>query len=120
ILAAGIIFIEAHTAVALYAAVHFVVEERAEVLVAVGTFGKTVIAVAVAGHHRHVLQMAGAAFITNGAVMWMIGHQPADDMFPESCRLTIVYGYTHIIPHRFHAAHHDPAFFIIFILEYFD
>src|SRR5690606_26172512 len=60
--AAGIVLVVAHAAVTGDAAVHLMGDERAEVLVLVSTLGETVAALVVAGHYRHVLQVAVPAF----------------------------------------------------------
>ena len=51
----GIVFIVANAAVAGDAAVHFVGDERPQILVTVGTLGKAVATEAMTGHHGHIL-----------------------------------------------------------------
>ena len=54
-MAAGVIAIESHTTVALYASVHFMVEERPEVLVAVSALVVIESPVGMSGHDSHIL-----------------------------------------------------------------
>src|SRR5208337_1126917 len=61
-------------AVALDAAVHFVINERPHMLIPMGPLFETETAVAVPCHYRHVLQMAFASFVADRTVMRMIGH----------------------------------------------
>ena len=51
----GIVFVVANAAVAGDAAVHFVRDERPQILVAVGTLGKAVATEAMTGHYGHIL-----------------------------------------------------------------
>jgi hypothetical protein len=67
----------------LNAAVHFMVDERAKVLIGMGSFGKPVSAAVMAGHDGHILQMAFAAFIADRAVVGMIDHEGFHIARPE-------------------------------------
>src|SRR5690606_37574705 len=60
--AAGIVLVVAHAAVASDAAVHLMGDERAEVLIVMGALAEAITALVMAGHHRHVLQVAMTAF----------------------------------------------------------
>src|SRR3990172_2229066 len=71
---AGIITIEANTAVAGDTAIHFVIDERPQILIAMGCLLEAKCAVIVAGQDGHVLQVPLAAFIAHGAVMGMVYH----------------------------------------------
>src|SRR6185369_8543235 len=86
----GVVAIKAHAAIALDAAVHLVVDERAEVLVAVGALGEPVATIVVPGHDRHVLQVALAALVADRTVVRVIRHQPLDDAGAELVRFPVV------------------------------
>jgi len=49
-------------------------DKRAEVLIAVGTFGKTIAAEAMAGHNRHILKVAVTALFTDRTVVRVVSH----------------------------------------------
>ena len=51
----SIIFIVTNAAVAGDAAVHFMRDERPQILITVGTFGETVATEAMTGHYGHIL-----------------------------------------------------------------
>jgi hypothetical protein len=55
---------------------HFMMNERSEVLVGVSPFFIMKAPVIMTRHDRHILQVATTAFITHGAVMRVVGHQP--------------------------------------------
>lgn len=90
--AAGVVLVVAHAAVAGDAAVHLMGDERAEFLVLVGALGEAVPALVVAGHHRHVLQVAVTAFLAHRAVVRVVGHQPFDDAGAELLGLFVFDG----------------------------
>ena len=90
IVAAGVVAVESHAAVALDAAVHLVVHEGAQVLVAERALADAVAAIVVAGHHGHVLQMAFAAFVAHRAIVRMVQHQPFRHAGAKLARLGIV------------------------------
>ena len=105
--AVGIIFIVAHAAVAGDAAVHFVRNKRPQILVAVGTLGKTIAAEAMAGHHRHILQVAVAALFADRAVVRVVGHQPLHHAFAELLRFAVVDRNKGAVGCRSHTGHHQ-------------
>ncbi len=105
--AVSVIFVVTHAAVAGDAAVHLMRNERAEVLVAVGTLGETIAAEAMAGHHRHILQVAVAALFTDRTVVRVVGHQPLHDAFAELFRFVVVNRNKGAIGCRRHAGHHQ-------------
>ncbi len=114
--AAGVIPVVAGAAVAGDAAVHLVVDQRPEVLVAMGVFAAPVVAVPVAHHHRHVLQVAFAALGADRAVVGVVEHQRLHDSLAEVLRLVAGQGEDGAIGHRGHAAHHDAAAGILGVL----
>jgi hypothetical protein len=118
--ASRIITIEPDTTVTLDAAVHLVIDKRAEVLVFVRAFIEARPAVIMAGHDRHVLKVAFSALVADRAVMGMVQHEPFDHAGPEGPRIGIVDGQAHSIDHRGHAGHGDPAPRVLVILEHFD
>src|SRR5690606_22244619 len=95
------------------AAVHLVLDERPQFLIAVGALGKAVVAVVVAGHYRHVLQMTVATLLAHRAIVRVIGHQEADDGLAEFAGLDIIDGHPHAVGGRRHAGHHDATGFVI-------
>ena len=83
ILTVCIVFVVTHAAVAGNAAVHFVRDERPQVLVTVSTLGKAIATEAVTGHHGHILKVAVTALFTDRAVVRVVGHQPFHNAFTE-------------------------------------
>ena len=83
ILTVCIIFVVTHAAVAGDAAVHFVRDERPQILVTVGTFGKAIATEAVTGHDGHILKVAVTALLTHRTVVRVVGHQPLHHAFTE-------------------------------------
>src|SRR5215831_8927033 len=77
-------------------------------------------AVGMAGHHRHVLEMALTAFIAHRAVMRMIQHEALDDSRAECDRFRIMDRDACAFGGRRHAGHHDFPLLIVFILELLD
>ena len=103
VFATGIIFIKPHAAIALYASVHLVVDEWAEVLIDVCPFFEVESAIRVTCHHGHVLQMTGAAFIAHRAIMRVIGHEPLYDSRSEVNRGLVSNGNPLIVGNGLHA-----------------
>ena len=115
--AAGVVLIETDASVAGNASIHFMKYERSQVLIPESAFIETVAAVIMTGHDGHILEMALAAFVTNRAVMRMIGHKQFDNVgakFPYAVRS---HGNTHLILDRRHTGHHDFAFIVVLVLE---
>ena len=83
ILTVCIIFVVTHAAVAGDAAVHFVRDERPQILVTVGTLGKAIATEAVTGHDGHILKVAVTALLTHRTVVRVVGHQPLHHAFTE-------------------------------------
>src|SRR5690606_33147473 len=110
IVAAGIVLIEPHAPIARDAAVHLVVQERAEILIAVRALQAPIAAIVVARHHGHVLQVAFAAFLADRAVVRMVDHQPLDDAGAKVARLGLVVADPEALRRGRHARHHDAAF----------
>src|SRR5262249_20133296 len=88
---ASVVALEADTAIALDAALHLVIDEQAEILIAVGPLLEAKASVSVPGHHRHILQMAFAALVAHRAIVRMIDHQPFDYARAKLPRLLIFY-----------------------------
>ena len=107
--AVGIIFVVADAAVAGDAAVHFVRDERPQILVAVGTLGKAVATEAMTGHHGHILQVTVAALFAHRTVMRVVGHQPLNYAFAELLRFCVVDGNKSAVGCRSHTGHHQAA-----------
>jgi len=117
---AGEVAIEPNATIALDAPVHLVVDQRTEILVVIRAFVEAEAPVGVPRHHRHVLQVAFAPLITNGAVMRVIFHQELDDRFSERHRLGVGDRDARPVRGRGHARHDDPAARVALILELFD
>ena len=118
--AARIITIEPDTAVTLDAPVHLVVDKGAEVLIEVGPFFEPRFAVYMSRHDRHILKMAFAPFIADGAVVRMIKHQPFYGAFAEFYRLRVIYGDADAVCSRRHTGHYNAAAGIFFVFELLD
>ena len=125
ILAAGVLPVVAHAAIAGDAAVHLVADEGAEVLVLPGSFATGVAAHGVAGHHGHVLEVALAALLAHRAVVGMVLHQPLDHLSAEVGResagarrlaLGSADADTHAVLHRHQARHLQPSALVGFVL----
>jgi hypothetical protein len=114
---ARIVAIIAYATVALDAAVHLMIHQRAEILIAKRALVELVAAGGVACHHRHVLQMTLAAFIAHRTVMGMIQHQALDDGGTECDGLRIVDRDVCALGGRRHAGHHDFPLLVVLILE---
>ncbi|MNH81968.1 hypothetical protein D3C73_343480 [compost metagenome] len=113
--AAGVILVETHAAVASDAAVHFVRNERAQLLVLVGAFGEAIPALVVAGHHGHVLQVAVTAFFAHRAVVRVVGHQPFNNTGAERLGFFIVDGDPGVVGGRRHAGHDDATTGVVLV-----
>src|SRR5262249_25091411 len=100
---------EAYAAVALDAAIHLVVNEGAEVLVAVGALGKAIAPIDMAGHQGHILQMAVAALVAHRAIVRVIDHQPFDDAGSKRLSVWVIDGNMGIIRGWGHTGHDQPT-----------
>ncbi|MNM06123.1 hypothetical protein D3C81_161320 [compost metagenome] len=89
ILTVCIIFVVTHTAVAGDAAVHFMRDERPQILIAVGTFGKAIATEAVTGHDGHILKVAVTALFADRTVVRVVGHQPFHNALAELFRFFV-------------------------------
>src|SRR5215469_17921733 len=89
IVAARVVPIVAHAAVALDAPVHLVIHQGPQILIAKGAFLERVTAVVVTRHHGHVLQVTFATLIANGAVVRMVQHESFDNASAEGDNLWI-------------------------------
>jgi hypothetical protein len=91
VIATRMVLIKSHTPVTLNAAVHFMVNERAEVLIFIRAFfiGKS--PVIMTRHYSHILQVTGTAFITHRTIMWVVCHQPFYHIRTEFSCLGICY-----------------------------
>jgi hypothetical protein len=69
-----IVAVKARAAVALNAAVHFMVNKRSQVLVVKGSLPPTITAISMPGHDRHILQVTFAALVAHRTIMRMIEH----------------------------------------------
>ncbi len=120
IVAASIVAIVAHAAVTLDAAIHFVIHQRTQVLIAKRALVEFVTAIIVTGHHSHILQVTFAALIAHRAVVRMIQHESLDNAGAESGSLRIIDGDPGAFRGGRHAGHDDFALLIVLVLELFD
>src|SRR5262249_13230092 len=91
VMAARVLAIKTHASVALDATVHFMIYERAEVLIAECALVETIASIIMPGHDGHILQVALAAFVADRAIMGMVLHQAFDNGTPEFHGLRILY-----------------------------
>src|SRR3990170_318828 len=103
VITTGIVTVKTYTPITLYAPVHFVMNKRPQILIVISAFLVVEATVIVARHHRHVLQMTTAAFITYRAIMRMIGHQPFNYLFTKGFGSWMINRYTQSIFYCFHA-----------------
>ena len=113
--AAGVVTIEAHAPVAGDAAVHLVVEQRAQVLVAEGALLRVVVTHGVARHHRHVLQVALAAFLAHRAVVRVVAHQVLDHARAEVHAGLRADRDAHVVCHLRHARHRQATLGVVLV-----
>src|SRR5690606_26920839 len=102
------------------AAVHLMGDEGPQFLVHVGALTEAIAALVVAGHHRHVLQMAMPPFLAYGTVMRVVDHQPFDDAGAERLGFLVVNRDPAVIRGGGHAGHDQPAAGIVFIAVLLD
>ena len=74
-MAASVVLVIANAAVTGDAAIHFMVDEWPEILVAVSAFFASVSTIGVPTHLRHILQMTLPSLFTDWAIMGVVGHQ---------------------------------------------
>ena len=117
VIAAGVLAVKANAAVTGNTAIHLVADEGAEVLVDVRALGKAEAPVRMPGHHRHVLQMAGATFLADRAVMRMVGHQELDDRLTHRHRILVPETDPGLARARRHARHDDAALRVVLVAE---
>jgi hypothetical protein len=118
--AACIIPVIAQTPVALYAAVHFVIDKGPEILILKGPLCSPITAVTMAGHDHHILQMTFPALITDRTIVRMIDHHQFRNGFPELNGVRIFYGNTRAVFRSSHAGHDNAPLCILFIPEFLD
>ncbi len=110
--ASRVVVVEARAAVAGDATVELVGHERAEVLVLEGAFEAPVPAVAVTGHHRHVLEVAFAALVADRAVVRVAEHHQLDHLGAEADRLLVLDVDPRALVRLGHAGHRDLALLV--------
>jgi hypothetical protein len=88
--------------------IHLMLDQRAEVLVAIGPFFPQVAPDPMTPGNRQILKQTVPTFITDRAVMGMVHHQPFNHVFTEIDRFLVSRRYDHaLLPIR-HAAHLHP------------
>src|SRR6201997_1442599 len=116
----GVFAIKTHASLALNAAVHLVIHQRAEVLIAKSSFAKAVNARAMTGHHRHVLKMAFAAFVADRAIVRMVLHQALNHGCAKRRRFGVGNRDAGALRDRRHARHHELACCVLLIAKLLD
>ncbi len=114
--ATGVVIVKAHAPVAGNAAVHFVGDERPQVLVAASALVEPVAAAVMAGHYRHVLQVAMAALLAHRAVVGVIDHQPLHHTGPESPGFLVIDIDSGLVRRRGHTGHDQNALVVVLVL----
>jgi hypothetical protein len=113
ILSACIIPVESHAPVTLDAAVHYMVNIRTQILIIMSSLFKNKTPVIVPCHNSHILKMTFSTFVTNRAVVRMVGHKAFDHSCPESLHFRIIGGNNKTFSDRLHARHDYPSLFIV-------
>ena len=116
----GVIAVEAHAPVALYASVHLMVKERAKVLVPVRALPEPVAPAYVPCHECHVLKMALSSLVADRAVVRVAAHHPLYDVSSKGLRLRVVDRDPRSRCRRRHAGHYNTPFCVALILELLD
>jgi len=116
---ACVIPVKSDAPVTLNAAVHFVVNKRAKVLVPVSAFFEPGPAVIVSCHYSHILEVAFSSFIANRTVMRVIEHKELDYAFPESQRFRVVNRDAQAVRNRRHAGHYYSSALIMLVFKLF-
>ena len=117
VVTASIVVIVADAAVTLDAAIHLVIHQRSQILIAKRALLKLVAPIIVTGHHRHVLEVAFTALVTHRAIMRMIQHESLDNAGAEGDSLRISDGDTGAFGRGCHAGHDDLSVTIVLIPE---
>src|SRR5215472_1935622 len=117
VVTASIVAIVADAAVTLDAAIHLVIHQRSQILIAKRALLKLVAPIIVTGHHSHVLQVAFTALVTHRAIMRMIQHESLDNAGAEGNNLGISYGDTGAVGRGCHAGHDDLSVTVVLIPE---
>ena len=117
--ASRIVVVKTHTAVTGDAAVHLMIDERAQILVGMGHLVAVVTPVVMPGHEGHILQMTLAPLLAHRAVVRMADHQALDDAGAEGPGLFVGDGDAGAGGGRGHAGHHDGALPVIGVLILF-
>jgi hypothetical protein len=115
VLPACVVIVEPNTSVTLNAAIHFMIDTRAQILIVVCPFLIAEFSVRVAGHNSHILQMTLTPFITDRTVMRVIYHEPFHYVFSKFPNFFLRDGNTEVLCNRLHASHHDLSIVIVFV-----
>ncbi len=110
--ASGVVVVEARAAVAGDAAVQLVGDERSQVLVLERPLAAAVAPVAVPAHHGHVLQVALAALVADGAVVRVAEHHELDHLGAEADGLGVEDVHLRALLRLRHAGHGDLALLV--------
>src|SRR6185295_3914783 len=117
---ARIVTIKTDAAITLDATIHLVLDERTEILICERAFRETEFTICVTSHHSHVLQMTFTAFVTHGAIVRMVHHQPLNYTSAKLLRVWVTYGYTRAFSNWRHARHHDLTVRVVLVLKLLD
>jgi hypothetical protein len=103
--APGIVPVESDAAITGDTTIHFVVDERTEILITMRTLPKARSAIRMPGHDRHVLEVTFTALVAYGAIVRMIYHKPFNDASAQCRCLRVVNGNTHAVDGGRHTRH---------------
>src|SRR4051794_40041990 len=117
VVAARVLAVITNATLTLNAAVHLVIDQRSEILIPEGSFAKRVMAGAVAGHYRHILQMTLPSFVAHRTVMRMVLHEPLNHRLAKFGGFRVFYRHTGTVSGRRHARHDDFARCVLLVAE---
>ena len=88
--ASGIFAVKTHAAITLDAAVHFVVHQRTQILIAESAFEEGVPAMVMTSHHSHVLKMTVSTLVADWTIVRVVDHHALNDPSSEGDCLWIL------------------------------
>jgi hypothetical protein len=86
-------------------AVHFMLYERAQILIRVSALWPQITPEAVSARDGFILKEAVPPFVTDRAVVWVMEHEPLDDIFAKRHGLFVRGGNHHALLGIYHTAH---------------
>jgi hypothetical protein len=102
---AGKFLIESRTPVTVNTTIHFVLDQRTQILIPIGPLHPKISSDPVPARNRHVLEQTVAPFIANRAIMGVVKHEPFNHVLTKIHCLFVGGRYYHAILSIDHAAH---------------